>query len=168
MPHTRAQLEHLTRRPLSETLSETDAAFLLELYADTRADEMAVVPWTDSQKADFVRQQFTAQHTYYHAEYPDATYDLLLVDDLPLGRLYVDRRSDEILILDITLLPEHRGQGLGTALLEELIAESEATRRPLCLHVEAHNPAFRLYSRLGFGVRDSSGFYVRMERTLSL
>ena len=156
--------DHLTRRPLSEPLSEPDAAFLRSLYAETRAAELALLPWTDAQKAAFTHQQFTAQHTFYHAQYPHASYDLLLFDSLLAGRLYVDRRPSEIALLDITLLPEHRGWGLGTLLLQELIAESEAVQMPLRLHVEAHNPAFRLYHRLGFVPVSDNGIYFLMER----
>ena len=154
----------LTRRPLSEPLSETDAVFLLTLYTSTRAAEMAFFPWTPDQKAAFLKQQFDAQHIHYHAHSPHAAYDLLLLDDIPIGRIYVDRRLDEICVLDIALLPEFRGRGWGTALLQELIAESEASLRPIRLHVGSHNPAFRLYSRLGFQVLDDSGLYIRMER----
>ncbi len=161
MPELSASpLAHLIRHPIQPE----DAAFLLRLYASTRAEELAVLGWPDAQKAAFLHQQFTAQHTYYHAQYPNAAYDLLLRDDVPIGRLYVDRRPDEICILDIALLPEHRGQGIGTALLQELIFESEATRLPLRLHVENYNPACRLYDRLGFVQVSDNGVYTLRER----
>ena len=150
----------LTRRPIQPE----DADFLLRLYAGTRAEELAVLAWPDAQKAAFLHQQFHAQHTYYHAQYPNAAFHLLLRGQVPIGRLYVDRRPDEICILDIALLPEHRGQGLGTALLQELIFESEATRLTLRLHVENYNPACRLYDRLGFVQVSDNGVYTLRER----
>lgn len=156
--------DRLTRRPLPEPLSESDAAFLFRLYTGTRTNELASLPWPEAQKAAFLHQQFTAQHTFYHAQFPGAAYELLLLDSLPVGRLYVDHRPDEIAVLDITLLPEHRSQGIGTALLQALIDESEMTLLPLRLHVEAHNPAFRLYHRLGFVALSDNGIYTWMER----
>ncbi|HRL11114.1 MAG TPA: hypothetical protein PKX07_04510, partial [Aggregatilineales bacterium] len=43
--------------------------FLERVYAATRADELALVPWTDAEKAAFVQMQFQAQHDYYHEHY---------------------------------------------------------------------------------------------------
>ncbi|HEX6939117.1 MAG TPA: GNAT family N-acetyltransferase, partial [Longimicrobiales bacterium] len=65
---------------------------------------------------------------------------------------------------DIALLPEHRGRGIGTALLEALIAEADAAGKPVSIHVEQYNPARRLYARLGFREVEDLGVYVFMER----
>jgi ribosomal protein S18 acetylase RimI-like enzyme len=65
--------------------------------------------------------------------------------------------------MDITLLPEHRGSGLGTALLRELMAEGEAAGKPVTIHVEVYNPAMRLYQRLGFRQIADRGVYHLLE-----
>lgn len=138
--------------------------FLLRLYATTRADEMAmIVDWTDEQKGTFVRMQFEAQHAWYQEHYGDAQFDLVLVDGAPAGRLYVHRRATEIRLVDISLMPELRGQGTGTSLLRELMAEAEAAGKPLTIHVEKYNPAMRLYQRLGFKSIADRGPYDLME-----
>jgi ribosomal protein S18 acetylase RimI-like enzyme len=80
----------------------------------------------------------------------------------PIGRLYVDRWADQIRLVDIALLPEHRGAGLGRAILEELLAEGERRGLPVTIHVEYNNPALRLYRRLGFRHVDSNGIYYLM------
>jgi ribosomal protein S18 acetylase RimI-like enzyme len=152
----------LTRRPIEPG----DEAFLARLYATTRAAEIALVPWPDEEKAAFLRQQFQAQHSYYHVQFPHACYDLLLIAGEPAGRLYVDRRPEEFCILDIALLPEHRGHGIGTALLREIIEEAKAEGKPIRLHVEPMNPAYRLYSRLGFVEVRQNGPYIQMELPL--
>jgi len=155
----RETLAALTRRPIEPG----DEAFLAHLYASTRAAEMALVPWSEAEKAAFLRQQFHAQHTYYRAQFPDARYDLLLIAGEPAGRLYVDRRPDEFCILDIALLPEYRGRGIGTALLQEIIEEATVEDKPIRLHVEPTNPARRLYTRLGFTEVRENGPYIQME-----
>lgn len=138
--------------------------FLLQLYATTRADEMAmVVDWSDEQKEAFVRLQFEAQHAWYQEHYGDAQFDLVLVDGAPAGRLYVHRRAGEIRLVDISLIPELRGRGIGTNLLQELMAEAEAAGKPLTIHVEKYNPAMRLYQRLGFKSIADRGPYDLME-----
>lgn len=157
----RAGLEGVTVRP--ET--EADATWLLAIYASTRAHEMALVDWTDAQKQDFLRMQFDAQHRYYTSAYPGATFDLIERHGQPIGRLYLHERDADVRIVDIALLPEARGQGIGTALLRDVIARAEARARRVSIHVEHDNPARRLYERLGFRPVEARGFYLLMEST---
>jgi GNAT superfamily N-acetyltransferase len=140
-----------------------DIPFLVELYASTRADELALMPWSAEDKAAFVRMQFEAQDQDYRTRFPDADRSLVLVGDEPVGRLYVDRRPDEILGLDISLLPEWRGRGLGAALVGNLLDEAARTGRPFRANVQLGNPARRLYVRLGMSSVSNSEFYELME-----
>jgi ribosomal protein S18 acetylase RimI-like enzyme len=140
-----------------------DRDLLLAVYASTRADELAAVPWTDEDKDTFVRMQFEAQDRHYSAHFPDARHDVVVVDGRPAGRLWVDRRPDEIRILDLALLPEARGAGVGTRLLRDLIEEGERDGRVVRLHVEDGNPARRLYDRLGFTPAGRTGAHLMME-----
>lgn len=150
----------VTLRPIREE----DLEFLLRLYATTRADEMAMVTdWSDEQKEWFIRMQFQAQHAWYQEHYGDAQFDLILIDGVPAGRLYVHRRAKEIRLVDISLIPELRGKAIGSALLRELMAEAEAAGKPLTIHVEKYNPAMRLYLRLGFKPIEDRGPYDLME-----
>ncbi len=150
----------VTRRPIREE----DLEFLLRLYATTRADEMAMVTdWSDEQKEWFIRMQFQAQHAWYQEHYGDAQFDLILINGVPAGRLYVHRRAKEIRLVDISLIPELRGKAIGSALLRELMAEAEAAGKPLTIHVEKYNPAMRLYLRLGFKSIEDRGPYDLME-----
>jgi GNAT superfamily N-acetyltransferase len=142
---------------------EADEPFLRRVYATTRADEMAMVPWTDEQKDAFVNMQFVAQHTFYHAEFPDARYDLIVKGAEPIGRIYVDVRPSDIRILDITLLPEYRGAGIGTDLIKAVMDEGTRTGKTVSLHVEVFNRAKSLYDRLGFSDIQIDGIYTLME-----
>jgi ribosomal protein S18 acetylase RimI-like enzyme len=150
----------LTRRPTVAA----DRAFLGDLYASTRADELAPVPWSAEQKRAFLDQQFELQDRYYRAQYAGADFDLLLDRDIPVGRLYVARSAAEIRVIDISLAPAARGRGYGTHLLRELLAESDATGVAVVMHVERFNPARRLYERLGFRVQGEYGPYDLMMR----
>ena len=158
---------HAVRLALNVTLrpaTDADLPFLHRLYATTREDELKQVPWTPEQKAAFVRQQFEAQHRHWHENYSDTSWDLVLRGGEPIGRLYVARWADDIRIVDVALLPEHRGGGIGTALIRELFAEGDATGRKVSIHVEIFNPARRLYERLGFVQAGDRGVYLLMER----
>ncbi len=144
-----------------------DQPFLREVYAGTRADELALVDWSAEQKAAFVTQQFAAQSRDYGANYPNASIDVILVDEEPAGRLFVNRTAEAIHIVDISLLSRFRGRGIGGALVRELQTEAAASGRPLTIHVERFNPAQRLYARLGFvPVGEAGPIYRRMSWTL--
>jgi len=140
-----------------------DAAFLLEVYASTRSDEMALVPWDAAQKEAFVRMQFTAQQQHYGSRYPHGVHDIILVDDCPVGRLYVAREAERIHILDITLLPQHRNAGTGTTILRSLMDEAALAGKAVSIHVETFNRSLRLFERLGFSRIEEIGFNYLME-----
>jgi ribosomal protein S18 acetylase RimI-like enzyme len=151
-------------RIISRPITPDDMPFLLRVYGSTREEEMAmVVDWTPEQKAAFVRSQFEAQHNWYQDHYQGARFDVILVDGVPAGRLYVHRRESEIRLVDITLLPDFRGGGTGSALLRDLLAEGEAAGKRVTIHVEVFNPAMRLYERLGFLPVEERGPYRLME-----
>ena len=147
------------------TAVPADAAFLLRLYGSTRAAELALMPWSAVEKAAFVRMQFQAQDAHFRGHYPDAERWIVVVDGAPAGRLYVDHRADEVRVIDISLLPEHRGQGIGTALLRRVLGDAAAAGLPVRVHVVEGNPARRLYDRLGFRPVDHHGFHEAMEAT---
>jgi ribosomal protein S18 acetylase RimI-like enzyme len=141
-----------------------DGDFFARVYASARADELAAVPWTDEQKSAFLAQQFAAQSSHYAIHYADASYDVIVVDSEPAGRLIVSRGDDELLIVDIALLPEFRGRGIGTRLLEPLMEEAASRGVPVLIHVEQNNPAMTLYRRLGFEPTGEVGIYFEMRR----
>ena len=129
-----------------------------------RAPELERVAWTDEQKALFVRQQFDAQAEHWRTNYTDTSYDVVERDGIAVGRLYVARWRDEIRVVDIALVPDQRGSGIGTGLFEQLFAEGDRASRPVTIHVEVFNPARRLYERLGFVLKEDKGVYLLMER----
>lgn len=136
-----------------------DEPFLRQVYASTRAPELEQVPWSAEQKAAFCDMQFTAQDTHYRANYTTAQFLVIEREGVPAGRLYVDRQETEIHIIDIALLPEHRGAGLGTYLLKELMDEAAAGGKKVTIYVEKFNPALNLYQRLGYQHVEEVGVY---------
>jgi GNAT superfamily N-acetyltransferase len=136
-----------------------DREFLIALYASTRREELQLAGWDAETEDHFVRQQFTAQDSHYREHYPGASLDLVLLDGQPVGRLYVHRRANDIRLMDIALLPEVRGRGIGSRLLADLMAEATRSQTSLSIHVEIFNPARRLYDRLGFVPIEDRGVY---------
>ena len=150
LDHLKAMVNRLQRQGMPPAQLQLPPC-LLDLYASTRADELAQVPWSDDQKRAFVAQQFEAQQRAYHA-YENATLNVIVEDGDPIGRLYVARWPAEIRIMDIAVVPGHRNRGIGTALIRELQQEAAASDRPLTIHVERFNLALKLYERMGFQV----------------
>ena len=127
-----------------------DREHLFRVYASTREEELAPVPWSAEQKLEFLRGQFEAQDRWWRLQTPDCAFQVIEIGGEAAGRLYVDRRRDEIRIVDLALLPAYRRAGTGSRLLRELQAEATAAGVPLTLHVERFSPARALYERLGF------------------
>jgi len=149
----------LTLRPIRSD----DEPFLYEVYASTRMEELAPLGWSAEQQAAFLTLQFNAQHQYYQANYIGADFQIVLVNSRPAGRLYVDRRINEIRIIDIALLPEYRNGGIGSRLLNDLLAEAAQAGKLVSIHVEKFNPALHLYARLGFSIVEDRSVYWFME-----
>lgn len=140
-----------------------DADFLYAVYASTRADEMALVDWSDSQKETFLRMQFDAQHRFYVENYPGARFQIIQLGDDLVGRLYIHRTEADIRIMDISLLPQFRNHGIGSALLSQILDTAQNNNLTVTIHVEQFNPARRLYERLGFSFVEANGIYHLME-----
>ncbi|MGA9335523.1 MAG: GNAT family N-acetyltransferase [Rudaea sp.] len=138
---------------------DTDHEFLRDLYANIREAELAPVPWSMEAKREFLSQQFTLQHQHYIKNYTNADLLLIQCGETPIGRIYVYRSPGEIRLMDIALLPDRRGQGIGSALLRELTDEARLHDSQLTLHVEPDNPAQRLYRRMGFSLIEHRGVY---------
>lgn len=121
--------------------------------------------WTDDRKDEFLRFQFEAQDRHYREHYRDARFDVIVLDGVDAGRLYVQRKPGEIRVMDICLLPEHRGRGIGSTLMGEILEEARRTGCFVSLFVEENNPARRLYQRMGFEDAGEVTFYKRMHWT---
>ncbi|EMI20782.1 GCN5-like N-acetyltransferase [Rhodopirellula maiorica SM1] len=154
-------------RPLNiafRSIAEDDLSFLYQVYASTRAEELSLVDWDDAQKEQFLQMQFAAQHKYYQENYSDTVFDVIEVNGEPAGRLYLQRRRDEHRVVDIALLPEYRGKGIGRKIMQDILDEAGAAGLPVRIHVEHNNPAMHLYQRLGFEKIDDTGVYFLMQR----
>ncbi len=150
----------ITLRPVGVA----DRAFLRGLYASTRAEEMALAGWSLDEIAAFLEMQFEAQDRYYRQQFSGARFAVIEAAGVPIGRLYVDRRTDEIRVIDIALLPAERGRGIGGMLMRGILAEAAAAGLPVRIHVERWSRALSLYRRLGFRPIADQGVYWLMER----
>jgi len=145
-------------------VEEKDAAFIEAVYRTTREVELNLTNWSEHQKNAFISMQLTAQLTEYKTKFPGARFQIIIYNKKNAGRFYTWENETEIRLLDITLLPQFRGKGIGKHLLERLIQRSNKIQKRLSLHVDASNPALKLYRRLGFIHLKNHGRYYYMER----
>ena len=145
--------------------TDADYDFMRDLYASTREAEMAHFPFDEAQKHAFLDQQFAAQFTHYGIHYPTCERNIIEHDGVSVGRLWIDEWRDQIRLVDIALLPECRGAGIGSTLLRQVMDRGSAAGKPVTIHVESFNPALRLYRRLGFEHVDTNGVYLLMRWT---
>jgi ribosomal protein S18 acetylase RimI-like enzyme len=156
-----AERPQFTLRPATKD----DADFLYFLYASNRRNEMAALGWNAQQEEAFLRMQFNAQRLWYEQAYEKADHSIVVVGPQPGGRWIVMRGAKDLVLVDIAFLPEFQNRGLGTALLHQLIRESDEAGLPVRLQVVCNNPAKRLYERLGFITVGEYPMYCQMQRT---
>jgi GNAT superfamily N-acetyltransferase len=146
------------------SVTKEDDPFLLQVYGSTRADELGQVEWEEGQKEIFVRWQFDLQRREYDARFPDARYQLILIDGEPAGRIWTGENEEQIRLLDIALLPQFQKRGAGTVLLKALMNEAARSGKLLRHMVFVlNNDAHRFYERLGFVIIEDVGAYKHME-----
>jgi ribosomal protein S18 acetylase RimI-like enzyme len=158
MERSQEEVARITLRPATPD----DDSFQLELYVGTRLGELELIDWNEDQKLAFVKMQFNARQLQYSHRYPLADDNIILQGSQPIGRMLVDRNEQEMVLVDIALLPEHRNAGIGTRLVQSLLDEAIRTGKSVRLHVVTTNPAVRMYERLGFSTADDNGSYLEM------
>jgi len=157
----RVSRDAITLRPATPA----DYHFMRLLYGSTREEEMKRFPFDEFQKKEFLDQQFGAQYQHYQLHYPTCERNIIEKDGRPIGRLWIDEWRDQIRLVDIALMPEWRGSGIGSMLLDEVLERGANAGKPVTVHVEGYNPALRLYERLGFVKVDTNGVYYLMKWT---
>jgi len=149
----------MTTRPICDA----DQEFLFEVFCSAQAEKFELLDLPPDQQEQLLRMQYQAQRRAYLSEFPDADFDVVLIDEVPAGNLYAQRGPDRFVLIDITLLPEYRNSGVGADLVRQLIARASAAGKALNAHVSKENPAWRLWQRLGFRQVGDDGVYLTIE-----
>lgn len=148
--------------------TDADADFLRDVYFAYRWEEVAQTGWPEPVRLAFLSDQHRLQRHHYDLHYADASFAVVEEHGRPIGRLYTLCSARDMRIVDIGLMPEARGRGLGGALLKAVLAQAPtlgATK--ISIHVEQNNPARRLYERLGFVKAGEANVYDRLELPLA-
>jgi ribosomal protein S18 acetylase RimI-like enzyme len=167
-PQSRFRLSLVSMAIFLRAAVPEDQAFLFTLYATTRAPEISGFGWSREQQESFVRVQYSAQRRWYETAYPQAEEQIVELDHAPIGRMIVWKAGDgAATLVDISLLPEHRGRGIGGGLIRDLLEQCRKANVLLRLQVLRTNPAARLYQRLGFHKVGEDDLYFQMQASAS-
>ncbi len=137
-----------------------DMLLLQHIYATSRDYEMGYYGFPEPQLTNFLTDQFLIQHRQY-MNAPNARFHIIeTLSGEPLGRFYIrDMNCPEIRVMDIALLPAHRGRGIGRVLFQQIMGKAQKAGKRVSIHVEKHNPAHAFYEKLGFGFVHVDGIY---------
>jgi ribosomal protein S18 acetylase RimI-like enzyme len=136
-----------TLRPVRDD----DFEFLFHLQAVALGPYVAKIwGWNEDEQ----RQRF-ARH------FDTARYQIVLREK-EIGAIEVEQREHEIYLSNIELLPEYQRNGIGTALIGEVLAEADRKYLPVALQVFKINPARYLYERLGFEITGETATHYQM------
>ncbi|WP_323814974.1 GNAT family N-acetyltransferase [Cellvibrio sp. NN19] len=127
-----------------------DHSFLLALFRSTR-EQLAYLPLAAAQLDMLYEQQYQLQQHFYTQQFPQAWHWLVEVKGECAGKLVVNPGEGWVHLVDISLIPHARGQGLGQQLLKALQVWAESQGCGISLQVDRHNlRAKNLYLSLGF------------------
>jgi len=145
--------------------TDADQPFLQRLYASTRGTDLRLYGCDHITEAFLVGVQFKAQQSCYRKRYPDAELTVIVERERerPIGRLVVNYSEEEVRLVDISLLPEFRGKGLGRGLLRGLQGHGRHLKLPVRVSVVLGNPAQRLCQQCDFVLRETDGAYAHLE-----
>ncbi len=142
--------------------AEADEPFLRRLITGAICQELGAESWPEAMRNQLLEIQYSARRLHLRNLFPNGDSSIVLLDGVEAGWVFVARLQDEVRLVEILLLPEHRGNGTGTELIRQLIASAGA--RPVRLSVSARNTlAIRLYERLGFQPAGGDEVYIQME-----
>jgi ribosomal protein S18 acetylase RimI-like enzyme len=140
--------------------SGRDEPWLKGLFSVSQPALVALASLPNGMGEALVTMQYAARQAHFHAHWPQAVQRVIEWRDgiepgrapgvQPVGALWADEGSDGIHLLDIAVLPDWRGQGIGTRCLQDLLSAAARRNLPVTLQVAFENPARRLYERLGF------------------
>lgn len=144
---------------------EEDQAFLRHLFVSRRWDETCAMPgWNNQQRLAFLHHQADLQQRHYAQHHADAAFLVVERQGQAIGRICVSASGSALRLVDVALLPDWQGLGIGSSLLRAVITVAEHSARPVELTVDALSPARRLYHRHGFLALTGQGLSLQMRR----
>jgi ribosomal protein S18 acetylase RimI-like enzyme len=145
------------------TVKPSDEEFLLKLFIESRPDLSFISGVSEDQRVGIILEQFNIEQHQLRQIYPRAEFNIVMLWDEPIGRLYVNHEVTEDRIIEIGLLEEYRNKGIGGKLLNSIIENSNRMGKNISLQVAWFNHgAYAFYERHGFKTIENNGVFCEM------
>lgn len=141
------------------SLRQATAADYDFLYGLLTATMKEYIEATWGWDEEFQRQRF-ADH------FNPAKSNIVIARGRDVGQLSVIQKDDEIFLSGIFILPAYQGQGLGTTIINDVVAQAREKGLPVGLRVLRSNPARQLYKRLGFKIVEENDVHFIMSHAV--
>jgi ribosomal protein S18 acetylase RimI-like enzyme len=145
-----------------------DEPILRELRGQVDSERLGLQYWSPEQE-QLARQIIDLQfrgHATHHSRLK-ANWDtkdcVIELDGAVVGRFIVTQGSREVYLAEITVHRDHRGKGIGQAVIDGIKGECIQSKRTLRLHVDPQNSALQFYLQLGFRVVEADPVRLLME-----
>lgn len=158
------------RRFVLRAASDADREFLVGLFADVHGEaQRRLGGEAIALGGPLLDLQIDAQRRAYRAAYPQALDYIVLrqTSCASIGRMLIDWSLDHggaSIAVDVAVLPSERAGAVGWLLLCAWLATCDRLGVPAALRVMPHNPARRIYRKLGFLEQSPDAFPVPMRR----
>jgi GNAT superfamily N-acetyltransferase len=141
-----------------------DEVLLRSVDASTHAHQLELLGLHGDEASAFLDLQYRAKGLHIADAHPGAVQSVITVDRRPVGRLVVDRRRDDICIVDLALLALARRAGVGTSVVASVTTDADVAGVPVRCQVAIDNPALAFWTQLGFRVVAGDDANVSLER----
>lgn len=104
------------------------------------------------------------QAGFFQQKWGEGGFEIIAIGGAQIGVVAAQWRPDHLFVTEIQIDPAHQGRGVGTRIMDELIAEATSRRLPVRLQVLRQSRARRWYERLGFAQTGESSTHWTLER----
>jgi ribosomal protein S18 acetylase RimI-like enzyme len=145
-----------------------DEPFLRRVIMQTVTEQLMAWSWPQPMREHLLEIQYTTRRRAARVDFPGGESRIISADGQDVGWLVVADLEDEVRLVEIMVLSEHRGKGIGTASIDEVLAAAARAGKPARLNVAVLNSrAIALYQRLGFARIGGDEVQHVMERAAS-
>ncbi len=145
-------------------VSRSDKAFLFEVYASECDKGMQSPTWSKQEQKSFLHKQFRRLLAYYAKTYPNAEYFLVLKNAIPVGNLFIERDHSNIHLIDMSILPEHRMQGISSYLMRGILREADINEGKVSINLMKKGALLGSLGNFGFEVIGNNGMMYELCR----
>lgn len=131
-----------------------DFEFLKQVHHSTLKKHIAEIwGWNESD-----------QDNYFKKDFENCELQVILYSDQKIGYLQLNREPGVLSIVNLLILPEFQGLGLGSEILRDLIDQAKENRLSLRLGVfKVNTRARKLYEKLEFQVDSETETHFLMQ-----